>query len=164
MQARIHLKRDDISPDLRERLEAVEDLRPVLQAAGLQIVSWAQGAFEDPSKRPLPWPARRSGSNPLLKESRALQQSIRVVSVSQDAVIVGTDRKYAQYHQFGTQPYVIRPKRGRYLFWKGAAHPVRKVNHPGLPARPFMPFSRSGRMMPEAQRRVLAVIRRKLER
>ncbi|MDF3129271.1 phage virion morphogenesis protein [Kiritimatiellaeota bacterium B1221] len=163
MQTRISLSYDTISPDLQKKLQQISDQKAILEAAGLQLVSWAQAAFEDPTKRPLPWPARKSGSNPLLKKSRALQQSIRVASISQDAVIVGTDRKYAAYHQWGTAPYVIRPRVKKALFWNGAVHPVKKVNHPGLPARPFLPFYQSGRIMPEAQRRVLNVIKRKLD-
>ncbi len=163
MQAHISLKSDSISADLKRRLRTINDLRSVLEAAGLQLVSWSQFAFEDPTKRPLPWPARKSGNNPLLKKSRSLQQSIRVASISQDAVIVGTDRKYAAYHQWGTSPYVIRPKVKKALFWNGAAHPVKKVNHPGLPARPFLPFYNNGSIMPEAQRRVMNVIKRKLD-
>ena len=35
-------------------------------------------------------------------------------------------------HEGGTiKPHVILPKHKKALFWKGAAHPVKKVNHPG---------------------------------
>lgn len=45
---------------------------------------------------------------------------------------------YALYVHEGTSPYTIRPKSKQALFWKGAAHPVAKVNHPGIKANPFL--------------------------
>lgn len=157
------ITRDHISPDLRRKYDAATDLQPLLEAGGLQLVSWTQAAFEDPTKRPTAWAPRKSGSNPLLKKSRALQQSIRIVSVTDTAVVVGTDRKYAAFHQLGTRPYTIRPKNKRALFWPGAAHPVKKVNHPGLPARPFFPWMKTGHVMPAAAERVAKIIQAKLE-
>ncbi len=61
----------------------------------------------------------------------------------------------ARWHQEGTDPYEIRPKNGKALAFGppasrltgknkgqvGPAHVVSKVNHPGLPARPFMGVS-----------------------
>lgn len=45
---------------------------------------------------------------------------------------------YAPFVEFGTRPHVILPKDKQALFWPGAAHPVRSVNHPGTKANPFM--------------------------
>jgi len=134
MQTRI--KSDTVSSDLAARIKRAENGADIMEAVGLQVVSWAQGAFRDTSKRPIPWPARKKGSNPLLKKSGALHQSIRVASVTNDSVVVGTDRPYAAYHQLGTKH---------------------------LPKRPFMPFDNSGKMMPEAQARVMKIILKKLE-
>lgn len=38
---------------------------------------------------------------------------------------------YGQILEEGSKPHEITPKNGKYLYWKGAAHPVKKVNHPG---------------------------------
>lgn len=46
--------------------------------------------------------------------------------------------KYAFFVHQGTKPYTIYPKRKKALYWKGALHPVRKVNHPGIKANPFV--------------------------
>lgn len=54
--------------------------------------------------------------------------------VGQDA----TKAKYGIYQEYGTQPYVILPVTKKALYWKGALHPVRVVNHPGIKAHPFM--------------------------
>jgi hypothetical protein len=45
---------------------------------------------------------------------------------------------YAPYVEFGTKPHTIVAKNAKALFWPGAAHPVRKVNHPGTAANDFM--------------------------
>lgn len=47
--------------------------------------------------------------------------------------------KYAMFVHEGTGPHVIVPLNKKALYWKGAAHPVRKVNHPGIRSNPFMP-------------------------
>lgn len=47
--------------------------------------------------------------------------------------------KYAMYVHEGTGPHVIMPVNKKALMWPGASHPVRKVNHPGSRANPFMP-------------------------
>ncbi len=45
---------------------------------------------------------------------------------------------YAPYVEFGTKPHVILPKEKKALYWPGAAHPVRSVNHPGTKPNPFL--------------------------
>lgn len=46
--------------------------------------------------------------------------------------------RYAIFVHEGTKPHIILPVNKKALYWKGAAHPVRKVNHPGGRANPFM--------------------------
>lgn len=38
---------------------------------------------------------------------------------------------YGEVLEEGSKPHTITPKNGKALYWKGAAHPVKKVNHPG---------------------------------
>jgi hypothetical protein len=51
---------------------------------------------------------------------------------------VGTYVKYAADVEFGTRPHKIVPKNKKALFWRGARHPVKSVNHPGSRAKPFL--------------------------
>jgi phage gpG-like protein len=55
-----------------------------------------------------------------------------------------TNVKYAAIQQLGGQtgPHTIVPRTKKALFWPGAAHPVKSVQHPGsrIPARPFLMF------------------------
>lgn len=54
------------------------------------------------------------------------------------AVIRPHNAPYAIFVHEGTRPYTIRPKAKKALWWKGAAHPVRSVRHPGIKKNPFM--------------------------
>lgn len=38
---------------------------------------------------------------------------------------------YGEILEEGSKPHTITAKNGKALYWKGAAHPVKKVNHPG---------------------------------
>lgn len=54
------------------------------------------------------------------------------------SITVGTNLSYAPIVEEGSDPHVILPKTAKALFWKGADHPVRKVNHPGTKAYPYL--------------------------
>lgn len=46
--------------------------------------------------------------------------------------------KYAKGVEEGTKPHIIKPKKGKFLYWKGAKHPVKMVKHPGGKAKPYL--------------------------
>jgi phage virion morphogenesis protein len=91
---------------------------------------------QEQRKKEAKWPGKI-----LQKSAGGLAASISRSFNSYQAV-VGSNKKYAAIHQFGgkTGPHIIRPKRKQALFWPGAKHPARSVNHPGsdIPARPFL--------------------------
>lgn len=45
---------------------------------------------------------------------------------------------YARFVEFGTEPHLIQAKDAKALYWPGAAHPVKSVNHPGTRPNRFM--------------------------
>ena len=51
--------------------------------------------------------------------------------------VVGTKLSYARAVHEGTRPHTITPTNKRALAWKGGAHPVRSVQHPGTKGVPF---------------------------
>lgn len=55
-----------------------------------------------------------------------------------------SDVEYAPIQHYGgqTRPHVIEPRTKKALFWPGAAHPVRSVNHPGSRIRAKYFFSK----------------------
>jgi phage gpG-like protein len=77
----------------------------------------------------------------ILRESGGLAASIGF-RVTGNAVIVKPSMDYAIFHQLGTKPYTIRPKRKKLLAFQAAGGLAfaKEVNHPGIPARPFMGF------------------------
>lgn len=102
-----------------------------------------------------PWVALRDGSGrtPLLVSGTLRDQIFP--SHGPNYAEINATAMYARWHQEGTDPYVILPKGKKALAFGGAvsiiAGPrkgqagrgtvVRKVNHPGLPARPFIGVS-----------------------
>ena len=102
---------------------------------GQAVASRATLAFRTSSLRPSPWAPRKDqkSTHPLLIRSGALRQSITWQLRGTDAVVVGTDRKYAGYHQRGTK---------------------------NMPARPFFPMDKNGNLVPEMERKIRRVIER----
>ena len=45
---------------------------------------------------------------------------------------------YAAPVYYGARPHVIVPRNARALYWPGARHPVRRVNHPGNAPNPYL--------------------------
>ena len=91
-----------------------------------------------------------SGRTPLLDSGRMRDDIFP--SSGPDWVEISASAKQARWHQDGTDPYEIRAKNGKALYWpgmgtrtskSGSEGPafVAKVNHPGLPARPFIGVS-----------------------
>lgn len=55
------------------------------------------------------------------------------------------EARLAGWHHLGTKPYVITPKKAKALAFGGMV--VKRVNHPGLPARPLLGFPDSDRRL-----------------
>ena len=61
-----------------------------------------------------------------------------IESITEDEARIRTPAEYAVYVNDGTGPYVIEPSSKEALYWEGADHPVKKVNHPGIKGRHFV--------------------------
>jgi HK97 gp10 family phage protein len=78
----------------------------------------------------------------------ALQHSIAIGYEGELKATIGPHVTYGVYQEFGTGtrgefptgPYQIKPKKGKYLTFKinGQWVRVKMVNHPGIPAHPYM--------------------------
>lgn len=73
-----------------------------------------------------------------------------------DRGVIGTNLNYARPVNDGSKPHIIRPKVAKALFWRGAAHPVRSVNHPGNRPNDFVGRTRE-RLRPVAEQELKAV-------
>ena len=67
-----------------------------------------------------------------------LRRSISTKMGDMEATIHTSNLKYAPMVEFGTRPHIIRAKNKKALYWKGAKHPIRRVNHPGSKAKPYL--------------------------
>jgi phage gpG-like protein len=123
--------------------------RNALEDIGAEVKSEAEQAFRHPNLRPSPWAPRKPtyivkvnkktkkktkklDDHPLLIKSGVLWQSIDAKEQwPRNMVVVGTDKKYASYHQTGTK---------------------------NMPARPFFPVDREGKLTPRAKRKIDAIV------
>ena len=67
-----------------------------------------------------------------------LRRGISIDIKALEATIHTSSIKYAPGVEFGTKSHIIRPKNKKALYWKGAKHPVKQVNHPGSKAKPYL--------------------------
>ncbi|PJK10942.1 phage virion morphogenesis protein [Lysobacteraceae bacterium NML08-0793] len=95
------------------------------------------------------WAPLKSGGPSRLTRGGTLGGQIYASSGDDWAELTATT-EYARWHQEGTQPYIIEPKEKKALNIPGVG-PRKRVNHPGLPARPFMGVSDEDRAEIEKQ-------------
>lgn len=152
----IKVKKDTLTPAAQKALKGAKNKQPILRAAGTQILSIAKRSFREPGQRQSPWRPKRDGKPSNLILHGVLSKSIRIVSLTASAVEVGSDRKYAAIHQLGG---VIRPdaKKALRFFSGGKWWTVKKVV---MPARPFLPFDKDGKLVAFAAVKVSATIER----
>ncbi|WP_414664896.1 phage virion morphogenesis protein [Horticoccus sp. 23ND18S-11] len=151
--------RDRLSPSLTKLARGIENKKPILEAMGLQLESLTRRAFNEPALRPMPWMNKLtisadgktfSRSEPSrLRKNQVLVRSIRITSLTNSSVTVGSDRIQAAIHQLGG---IIRPKNAPALAFRIGGHLVtaKKVT---MPARPFFPFL-GGKMIQSAQEKI----------
>jgi hypothetical protein len=85
-------------------------------------------------------------------DTGTLRRSIHGQALSHVHGTVGTAVPYAVFVHEGTSAHVIH---GRpWLYWPGAKHPVRKVNHPGTRPNPFLK-----RALAEKRSEIIAVFK-----
>lgn len=81
----------------------------------------------------------------ILAKSGRMLQSFNYQIHGNDTLVMGfdgaTESMRADWHHSGTDPYVITPKKAKALKFGGIYR--KRVNHPGLPARPLVGFPES---------------------
>lgn len=149
----LHLDTDQAERWFGNLVRRGSDLSGLMAQIGEDLTESTQARF-DTGVGPdgIAWQplADGSGRTPL-NDTRRTRDGIHPLS-GVDWVEIRADSKQARWHQEGTSPYVIEAKNGKALYWPGMQMRtsksgkegpafVRKVNHPGLPARPFMGVS-----------------------
>lgn len=144
MTDRIIIEVDDAKAQrwFGELLRRGADLSPLMAEIGENLLRSTQQRFSTGlAPDGTAWAPLRDGSGrtPLL-DTGTMHDQIAPDS-GQDWVELRATAKQARWHQEGTGPYEIRPKNGQALNWPGGSGPRARVNHPGLPPRPFIGLS-----------------------
>ena len=107
-------------PELRRRLEAVDDLGSFMRDLALDAIG------EQKRRAPV-----RTGN---------LRRSIHLGRVTDTSAETIAGAAYAAYVEFGTGPHEIRPRTKRVLRWKSGSgyRYATRVQHPGTRAQPYM--------------------------
>ena len=155
MSFQIQFRKHELSPRLRALSGKLTDLRPSLEAAGLQIVSITQRSFRDASLRAAPWAPKADGSPATLIQSGTLLRSIRITKLLAASVAVGTDRIYAALQQFGGE---IKPVNAKVLVWTTKEGKKVFAKRVKVPPRPFFPITPDGKLTSLAQTKVKQAI------
>ena len=151
------------------RIGRTMEPRKILKAVALQQVGWIDRNFRAggiegrwPKLAPNTVLGRRKGSNVPLQDTGRLKQSFgrgrQPIRLTSTSVTVGTNLDYAESHEEGTRPHIIRPLRKRALAFptvggprvlknvekahqKGSTGVItsRGVRHPGIPRRRILP-------------------------
>jgi phage virion morphogenesis protein len=127
--------------------EQAINLQPVMEDVGAYLERSTDQRFRaetapDGSRwHPLAPATRVTKKNSkILNETGQMRASLSYAATATSVTVGFSDIK-AVWHQFGTRPYVIKPKSRKKLKFAGSdGKPVfaRTVNHPGLPARPML--------------------------
>ncbi len=67
-----------------------------------------------------------------------LKSSIKAEEMGPAKWRVAVYASYGPPVEFGSAAHDIVPKNKQALFWPGAAHPVKRVHHPGTSPKPFL--------------------------
>ena len=102
--------------------EVREDVQKVLKKSGFNIEARAKGNITN------------NGS----VKTGHLRRGITTDIGNMEVTVHTSNIKYAPMVEYGTRSHIIKPKNKKALYWKGATHPVKKVNHPGSKAKPYL--------------------------
>lgn len=131
---------------LSQAQQRLADTSPLMADIGERLLESTRERF-DRGVAPdgTPWVPLRDGSGRTpLNLTRTMRDQIFPAS-GRDYVEIAATAKQARWHQLGTDPYTIEPRtaggRLRFPGPDGGFVFRRRVNHPGLPARPFLGVS-----------------------
>ena len=109
--------------DLKDTSEDIRsDIQKVLKKSGFNIEARAK---------------RNITNNGSVKTGH-LRRGITTDVGNMEVTVHTSNIKYARGVEEGTRSHTIRAKNKKALYWKGAKHPVKQVNHPGSKAKPFL--------------------------
>ena len=144
MQIIIDIQADDFNRTLSLIRQIVAEPQPILESIGETLLNRNRDRHRkqvDPEG--MPWhplsalTLATKKSNRILYEHGDMLDSLHpAVNGNVLTLVFGSEK--AKWRHKGTEPYAIRPKKGKALKFVGMYR--KKVNHPGLPAGPLPGF------------------------
>ena len=109
------------------------------KAATFLLCQNVAAQMEAKAKQVAPWTDRTAHARQSINGGAERHGNTVILHVSHGV-------RYGKWLEKGTPAHVIRPKHKKALYWVGAAHPVKKVNHPGTKKYPaVLPAAEFGR-------------------
>lgn len=72
------------------------------------------------------------------KDTRRLERSLhRTLEDGGATGVIREGERHGLFVRKGTRPHIILPRFKQALFWEGAPHPVKRVQHPGTQPNPY---------------------------
>ena len=94
--------------------------------------------MEKRAKQLAPWTDRTAHARQSINGGAEMVGSNIVMHISHGV-------RYGRYLEQGTPPHTILPRHKKALYWAGAEHPVKRVNHPGTKKYPaIVPAAQEG--------------------
>jgi hypothetical protein len=118
------------------KIEGLEELKRVFKGASEKV----EGALKKAMEKSifLIWRGAVGNIDKMTKTHSGFLKSRWGMKVSAFKSSLYPMVSYAPYVHEGTKAHIILPVIKKALFWKGARHPVKKVQHPGTTPRPFL--------------------------
>lgn len=148
---------------LRQRVSALlrklTDPSPLMAGIAQELLTQTEERFAEEGPG---WPQlapstaeQRGSAHPILQVTGALARSF-LPSSGKDFAQISSNDPRAPWHFYGTAPYVIRPRNKKALAFGNVL--TKKVNHPGLPARPMLPVDENGNLTPTALEAIMEIL------
>jgi len=154
----VTIKDEELKDLIKKAERTVSNLTPMLKRSGVHMISSMDKNFKAQG-RPQKWKPlspntvinRRKGSAIVLQDTGRLRMSVlsraapgNIYKLTKNSLTMGSALKVAEWHQYGTPPYLIRPKTKKYLRFRTTRGIIftKLVRHPGLAARPFVLIQR----------------------
>lgn len=155
VEIRFDIDDTEVTQWLNDSIDKMRDFKPLLRKFQVQMIrSFSLNFVREgrPNRwaklRPNTIASRRAGSSRVLQDTGRLRMSAiarrapgNITKMSPNVLRMGSSVPYAAFHEFGTRPYTIRPKRRKFLSFMtadGGRVFAKVVRHPGLRPRPFV--------------------------
>ena len=130
--------------DLREAFAFAKDNKKTIPLEKLTVIGMATVLKNfHVGGRPKKWKPLKNRVGQPLQKTGVLKNTVQYKILGDDNFKIHTGEPahpHAAIHQFGTKPYTILPVNAKALRWEamGMVHYAKRVEHPGIPARPYM--------------------------